>query len=44
MEAVLADLAFLASSIVATVQKKYATALAAGGLFLVYIHEAIKGF
>ena len=44
MEAVLADLAFLAATVVTTVQKAWAIALAAGGLFLLYIDQAIKGF
>jgi len=44
MEAVLADLALLAAAIVAFVKKEIALGLAAAGLFLVYIHQAIKGF
>jgi hypothetical protein len=43
MEAVIADLMFLAAAVVAAVQKAWPIALAAGGLFLLYIHEAIKG-
>jgi hypothetical protein len=44
METVIADLAFLAAAVVAAVHKAWAIALAAGGLFLIYIEEAIKGF
>jgi hypothetical protein len=44
METVIADLAFLAATVVAAVQKAWAIALAAGGLFLLYIDNAIKGF
>ena len=44
MEAVVADLAFLAAAIVAALQKAWAICLAAAGLFLVYIDNAIKGF
>ena len=44
MEVVVADLAFFAATVIAAVQKAYALALAAGGLFLLYIDNAIKGF
>jgi hypothetical protein len=44
MEVVLADLAFLAATAIAAAQRAYAIALAAGGLFLLYIDNAIKGF
>jgi len=44
MEAVLADLALLAASVVAFVKKEVALGLAAAGLFLIYIDKAIKGF
>jgi hypothetical protein len=44
METVIADLAFLAGAVVAAVQKAWALALAAFGLFLLYIDNAIKGF
>jgi hypothetical protein len=43
METVIADIAFLVATVIASLQKAWAIAFAAGGLFLLYIHEAIKG-
>lgn len=44
MEVVIADLAFLAGAVVAAVHRAWSIALVAGGLFLLYIDSAIKGF
>ena len=43
MEVVLADLAFLVASIYAGIKRAWALCLAAGGLFLVYLAEALAG-